>query len=111
MKLRIRLLILGLAAIAASAEIYKWVDEEGKIHFGDKAPESAEVEELELPKGPTEAESKQAQREFQEQIQARKTAEETQALKALIGESPNRQQGLDDVFWAVLNSREFLFNH
>ena len=37
--------------------------------------------------------------------------EETQALKALVTEGPNRQQALEDVFWAVLNSREFLFNH
>ncbi len=39
------------------------------------------------------------------------TAEEAQALTTLIGESENRQQALEDVFWALLNSREFLFNH
>ena len=39
------------------------------------------------------------------------TAEETQHLLATIEKSPNEQQGLEDVFWALLNSREFLFNH
>ena len=39
------------------------------------------------------------------------TPEEMEALKPVIAESPNRQQALEDTFWALLNSREFLFNH
>ncbi len=32
-------------------------------------------------------------------------------LMKSIQESPNEAQGLQDIFWAVLNSREFIFNH
>ena len=39
------------------------------------------------------------------------SAEELQKLIAVVGQAANPQEGLDDVFWAVLNSREFVFNH
>ncbi len=47
-----------------------------------------------------------------ERCLSRKTTETERAnLIKLIADSPNEEQGLHDVFWAVLNSREFIFNH
>ncbi|MCU0711651.1 MAG: DUF1549 and DUF1553 domain-containing protein [Pirellula sp.] len=39
------------------------------------------------------------------------TEAESSTLLKMIAEAPNEEQGLQDVFWAVLNSREFIFNH
>ncbi len=39
------------------------------------------------------------------------TPDEQARLDELVKQSSNPQAGLEDVFWAVLNSREFVFNH
>ncbi len=37
--------------------------------------------------------------------------EELDKLLPTLGEGANQAQALEDIFWALLNSREFLFNH
>lgn len=39
------------------------------------------------------------------------SAKELEELGKLVAAAPNEVQGLEDVFWVVLNSREFIFNH
>jgi hypothetical protein len=39
------------------------------------------------------------------------TPEETKRLLEIVQSAKSPRQGLEDVFWAVLNAREFLFNH
>lgn len=39
------------------------------------------------------------------------TDREQAALKEVIDNEANKQQALEDIFWATMNSREFVFNH
>jgi Domain of unknown function (DUF4124) len=41
-------LIVAFAASAASAQVYKWVDENGKTHYGQKPPEGKQSRQVEL---------------------------------------------------------------
>ena len=36
---------------------------------------------------------------------------ELASLKAILTSAPSPKEFLDDLFWSLLNSREFLFNH
>lgn len=40
--------MLGMAS-SPLAGVYKWVDEQGNIHFSDRRPQSSDSEKLELP--------------------------------------------------------------
>ncbi|MEY3457001.1 MAG: hypothetical protein RL215_158, partial [Planctomycetota bacterium] len=41
----------------------------------------------------------------------RPTEKELASLVAIVTEQQNPQEALEDIFWSLLNSREFLFNH
>jgi hypothetical protein len=41
----------------------------------------------------------------------RPTEKELADLTAIVAEQQNPQEALEDIFWSLLNSREFLFNH
>jgi hypothetical protein len=49
MKYLILLIPIVMIAIPASAEIYKWVDENGHVNYSNIKPENHEVTEIEFP--------------------------------------------------------------
>jgi glutaredoxin len=40
--------VFCLSVSAAHGEIYKWVDENGKVHFSDEKPEKVETEQIDI---------------------------------------------------------------
>lgn len=44
----ILLLIMGAVVTNVSAEIFRWVDENGKIHFTDKPPQQVQTQQVKL---------------------------------------------------------------
>ncbi|WP_444883731.1 DUF4124 domain-containing protein [Microbulbifer sp. PSTR4-B] len=50
MRIALAMLFSGLALAAQANGIYKWVDENGVVHFGEQPPSSTEVEVIKKPK-------------------------------------------------------------
>ncbi len=48
-KLALLFLLITIPFNSVLAEIYKWVDESGKVHFGDQAKQGAEQIKLDIP--------------------------------------------------------------
>jgi hypothetical protein len=76
------LLFGALIASFALAQIYKWVDDKGGVHFGDCPPDDCIVEEVELPEGPSDEEVKAAQEKLRKTLQSRRAQESAQKKKS-----------------------------
>lgn len=86
---KLRPALLFLVVSVAAAQVYKWVDEQGKTHFGDRPPETADAQELKLPQGPSDEEIAAAEENLRKSLEARKTPEPSQ--------QPGKQEpGADD---------------
>jgi len=46
------LILIAITANPAAAEVYKWTDEQGRVHFGDR-PTSSNAEQFKLKKQPS----------------------------------------------------------
>ena len=61
------LLLFLMGGVALSA-VYKWVDESGRVHYGDSPPPEADVQSVSVPEGPTQEEVERARQEIHEKI-------------------------------------------
>lgn len=53
--------VLLVAASAEAGDCYKWVDQAGRIHYGDQPPENEECEEITVVEPPSEEERQRAE--------------------------------------------------
>ena len=74
-------LLLVLIATFALAQIYPWIDKEGKVHFGDHPPEGSEVEEVILPEGPSDEEVEAAWEKLLIMLESRQARDAAVASK------------------------------
>ena len=44
-------LLVALVALGAQAEIYKWTDEKGQVHYGEQPPPNADTKTIKAPSG------------------------------------------------------------
>ena len=81
--------ILILACLPATAEVYKWVDEDGNVHYGDK-PTGNEPERMAIASQPTD--NARVQQQIQVSTTARTQRREAEAAAAAEGPSKEELQ-------------------
>ncbi len=126
-RLSIALVLMGMFFVSASnAEIYKWVDENGQVHFGDK-PHGKQTEKVELKSSVSEAQKRDAEKinqnyqriyqQFKQQDQARaeqqKKVEQKRKQLAEYCEKLRKEKNLVNQDYAIVRyndegGREFL---
>ena len=76
-------LVLSLSFTGASfAELYKWVDEEGNVHYGDCPPADCKAEQIETAPGPSKEKIQRARERTQRLLENQKGQEEFRQNKA-----------------------------
>ena len=82
-------LTLAVSSVAMAGDIYKWVDEDGNVHYGDK-PAGAQPERMAIQSKPTDPSRIAAQ--AQARNEARTEAREAEAAAAAAGPSAEELQ-------------------
>jgi hypothetical protein len=94
------MMFLMLVSVAASAAIYKWVDEKGVTHYSETPPSKGKTQELELqpvppsagtqPAGPDAGNLRKREEEFQKRREIRRRAEAEEKARR-VEEASERQ--------------------
>lgn len=61
--------VLLLISGATLAAVYKWVDQSGRVHYGDSPPQGSDAELVAVPKGPSQMEVERARQQAQQKIE------------------------------------------
>jgi len=78
--------------------VYKWTDEEGKIHFGDAPPVGSSTEQIKIRPGPSEEEQQQARERAEQLRQPQKQKGETSEVESKIEQKGARQRSVEECF-------------
>jgi hypothetical protein len=90
------LLLIGLA-LPAAAEIYKWTDAQGKVHYGDQPPSGIDAKQInsrvskESEAQALEARRKAAEKAAHRRLEETKASEETARKQATSEEEAKRR--------------------
>lgn len=104
-------LISFLTISVAQASLYRWVDENGKIHFSDKVPPSmAQKGHVSLNKNGIEAEKVSSAEELKQAQEAAKKQQEALASQTEAAKAEAEQKRKDEQLLATYDTREELIN-
>ena len=92
--LTLTLWLAGLPGLAMSASVYKWTDENGVTHFGDRQPVGSKAEQVNVRSGTSSAASdnRPTPQEQLENVEERQAAAEEQRKETAAEEARRKQR-------------------
>lgn len=85
--------ILAAAPLAASAaSVYKWTDENGVTHFGDRQPTGQQAEQVSVRSGTSSGSQGQSPQEQLEELEARQADEAEKREESAVEEARRKQR-------------------
>ena len=89
-----------LLTLAAPAEIYKWVDDEGKVHYGEKQPNTTTdraIETIKIKNDVSTGDNRRANESFKKKSESLDENRKKRKKEKLAKKKKARQQAEDEV--------------
>jgi len=109
------LMLCAVAGTAAAADVYRWVDEKGKVHYGDTVPDKYKkvaklVAAQDVPSADDQRAAQQRANQDKGRLQQLRSAREAAALSQPVSgaEDPNKKLSCADQ-WARYNDSSACF--
>ena len=82
--------VLALFSLGAGSEVYKWVDDEGNVHYGDSPPENVEAEPVHVESHTPEERAPASSRLVEDAESRYRRLEQEREARAAAGEKEER---------------------
>lgn len=79
----------------AAAQIYKWTDAQGNVHYGDCPPADCKTEQIEAPQSPSQEDVQSATKRSQQLIQEQAARDQQRRIEREIAQKEYRQKQLE----------------
>ena len=88
----VALLALLLAGVTAAQDLYRWTDEQGRVHFGDRPPEDRAPEQLQLKTQPLLGQDDEVRQRFERLERLRSGEEQKQQEEERLRQEEAKQR-------------------
>jgi hypothetical protein len=90
--LTLAVLLVAVPATSSAASVYKWTDEKGVTHFGDRQPTGQQAETVSVRTGKASENSRQSPQERVDALESRKAEEAEQREENAVEKARRKQR-------------------
>jgi hypothetical protein len=85
-------LLTATPVMALAASVYKWTDEDGVTHFGDRQPTGQQAESVNIRTGKSSGDNRMSPQERVEELESREAEENQQRQESAVEQARRKQR-------------------